>query len=1019
MKNFTNPVVGWIPIINVARLCMSKGLMFFVILLMSSLYMEAQTLPGTYTTSWAGNSFAPANNDYNFIQYEANSMFVETDGTIYTNGYFDEAGKEMGIYKDGLPIGKIPNSHGYSDGGSIITNGTYIWASVQEGRVVRYNKSNLLPAAADFLVSNTSTVLSQNIVGGLALVGSELFASDYTGNKIKVYSALNDGVLLRSWTVAKPLTMATDASGNIWVISYDLSKWGATRSIANIYCYSTTGTLLKTLTMPSDVEAKYIAINKASNELFVTDIGDNMQIRIYNNINTTPTLVQSFGTQGGILSGIKGLVAPLKLNVPNLVGLDGSGNIIVWANGNNTDIPTADGSDAWGACVESYTRAGVRNWQMLGLEFVDMGTFDPATDGADLYTKHEHFTMDYSKPDGQQWTWKGWTVDRKKYKGDARLFNSSSSHLAPTLMKRINGKLFMYMTSMTSDGWWVYRFDNTNEGEIAIPCGNVTPWENLWVDTNGNGNVDAGENPSPLSIPQGEEVFGRNVDDNGTIWFARTTGGIYKYPVQSINSFGVPVYSPTAAQIVAMPAPFTDLRRINYDAATDAMYLTGYTSALRNSNGDWGPAGRVLARYNNWSTGNRTAAYTINIPYNITTNISTTSFIVEKDYIFVVGYASKGKVTVYNASTGALAGEMIPGANVGGIDRTGACDLRNSVAAFKKSTGEYLVTVEDDLFEKVLIYRWSPGASNVAVSSVSISPASVSLTVAGTQQLTATVLPSNATNKNVTWSSSNTAIATVNPSGLVTAVGAGSATITVTSQDGAKTATSAITVTASTSSTTIIDNMAAGWTWSGFTVDPCSTCFGGSAHSSATRNHSGQYTFTGTKLEAYCETYYGAGSLEIFIDNVSKGIFSQDVTPYSGGVLFATISNLTQGSHTVKFVQKARIRAGIDYLRITNSSSAVAMISSVVEIETSLYRLSVYPNPSNTGSVTIDFNGDLNEETAEVVIIDLMGRIVYQSGKLSHVSKLSVSTQGYSNGSYIVKVSKGKERISRILIIGQ
>ena len=679
------------------------------LLIVISYNTKSQTLPGTYTTSWAGNSFAPANNDYNFIQYEANSMFVEADGTIFTNGYFDEGLKEMGIYKDGLPIGKIPNSHEYSDGGAITTNGTYIWASVQEGSVRRYNKSNYLPStAADFLVSNTSTVLSQNIVGGLAVVGSELFASDYTGNKIKVYSALNDGVLLRSWTVAKPLTMATDASGNIWVISYDLSKWGATRSIANIYCYSTAGTLLKTLTMPSDVEAKYIAINKASNELFVTDIGDNMQIRIYNNINTTPTLVQSFGTQGGILSGIKGIVAPLKFNVPNLVGVDGSGNIIVWANGSNTDVPLAAGSDAMGACVESYTRAGVRNWQMLGLEFVDMGTFDPATDGADLYTKHEHFTMDYSKPDGQQWTWKGWTLDRKKYKGDARLFNEGTNHLAPTLMKRINGKLFMYMTSMTSDGWWVYRFDNANEGEIAIPCGNVTQWENLWIDNNGNGNVDPGENPSPLNMPQQEEFWGRNVDDNGTIWFARITGGIYNYPVQSINSFGVPVYSPTAAQVVAMPAPFTDLRRINYDAATDVMYLTGYTAALPNSNGDWGASGRVLARYNNWSTGNRTAAYVINIPYNTTTNISTTSFIVEKDYIFTVGYASKGKVTVFNASTGALEGEMIPGANVGGIDRTGACDLRNSVAAFKKSTGEYLVTVEDDLFEKVLIYRWNP-----------------------------------------------------------------------------------------------------------------------------------------------------------------------------------------------------------------------------------------------------------------------------------------------------------------------
>ena len=49
-------------------------------------------------------------------------------------------------------------------------------------------------------------------------------------------------------------------------------------------------------------------------------------------------------------------------------------------------------------------------------------------------------------------------------------------------------------------------------------------------------------------------------------------------------------------------------------------------------------------------------------------------------------------------------------------------------------------------------------------------------------QLTASVLPSNATNKAVTWSSSNTSVATVNSSGLVTVIAAGTVTITATSQ---------------------------------------------------------------------------------------------------------------------------------------------------------------------------------------------------------------------------------------------
>ena len=84
--------------------------------------------------------------------------------------------------------------------------------------------------------------------------------------------------------------------------------------------------------------------------------------------------------------------------------------------------------------------------------------------------------------------------------------------------------------------------------------------------------------------------------------------------------------------------------------------------------------------------------------------------------------------------------------------------------------------------------------TTVAVTGVTVSPASASISAAATQQVTATVSPSNATNKTVSWSSSNTAVATVNASGLVTAVAPGTATITVTTQDGARTATSTITV---------------------------------------------------------------------------------------------------------------------------------------------------------------------------------------------------------------------------------
>lgn len=80
-----------------------------------------------------------------------------------------------------------------------------------------------------------------------------------------------------------------------------------------------------------------------------------------------------------------------------------------------------------------------------------------------------------------------------------------------------------------------------------------------------------------------------------------------------------------------------------------------------------------------------------------------------------------------------------------------------------------------------------------AVTGVTLNKNAATIKVGKTETLTATVSPSNATNKAVTWSSNNTAVATVS-NGVVTTVAAGNATITVTTTDGGNTATCAVTV---------------------------------------------------------------------------------------------------------------------------------------------------------------------------------------------------------------------------------
>ena len=86
----------------------------------------------------------------------------------------------------------------------------------------------------------------------------------------------------------------------------------------------------------------------------------------------------------------------------------------------------------------------------------------------------------------------------------------------------------------------------------------------------------------------------------------------------------------------------------------------------------------------------------------------------------------------------------------------------------------------------------------IPVTSVSInSDAAKTMQIGTTQQLTATIVPADATNQKVTWSSSNEQVLTVSETGLVVAVGAGSAKITATADDkanGVKTASLTITV---------------------------------------------------------------------------------------------------------------------------------------------------------------------------------------------------------------------------------
>ena len=142
---------------------------------------------------------------------------------------------------------------------------------------------------------------------------------------------------------------------------------------------------------------------------------------------------------------------------------------------------------------------------------------------------------------------------------------------------------------------------------------------------------------------------------------------------------------------------------------------------------------------------------------------------------------------------------------------------------------------------------------------------------AGSETLTATVTPNDAVNKNVTWSSSNPAVATVNASGRVTAVGSGTAIITVTTEDGGYTATCTVTVRRRNTNTVTIN------------TNNSTTSFG----DNNTYTDSNGITVTVTNVNNRTNTYLELGYRALYTNNNgTMALSSSTITDF-------TVTNIT------------------------------------------------------------------------------------------------------------------------------
>ncbi|MGN1103620.1 MAG: Ig-like domain-containing protein, partial [Candidatus Coproplasma sp.] len=217
-------------------------------------------------------------------------------------------------------------------------------------------------------------------------------------------------------------------------------------------------------------------------------------------------------------------------------------------------------------------------------------------------------------------------------------------------------------------------------------------------------------------------------------------------------------------------------------------------------------------------------------------------------------------------------------------------DTSGNVTALSIGNTNITVTTSDGGYTAVCSVMVYDASTLVSVTSVSLDKTTLSLTVGDSDKLTASITPSNATITSVSWSSSDDTVATVSSTGVVTAKKAGTATITVTTLDGGKTATCAVNVSAaaSTEEYTVTFNM------NGHGTEIASVETVDGKISAPTEPTAVGYTFGGWYTDAACS------GTAIDFDSYT---FVENTTIYAKW----TVMDYTTGTHTLTFSADADI----------------------------------------------------------------------------------------------------------------
>lgn len=353
-------------------------------------------------------------------------------------------------------------------------------------------------------------------------------------------------------------------------------------------------------------------------------------------------------------------------------------------------------------------------------------------------------------------------------------------------------------------------------------------------------------------------------------------------------------------------------------------------------------------------------------------------------------------------------------------NNTGVATVNGSGLITAIASGSATITVTTQDGAKTATSVITVNTSNVAVTSVSLSPATASLSVGGTQQLTPTILPSNATNKNVSYASNNTGVATVNASGLVTAIANGTATITVTTADGNKTSTAAITVSTATGNYFTIKNK---WT-NNYLYDAGANV----GYGATVANNN--YKWEKVAIDATYFVLKNVGTGDIMnIENLTGAVqctAGQNTwwsAQWSNENVDGTWVRIKNRWQTGSMIHIENLNGSAQYAGAQNnwesaqwqfqSTSTSKRVNGPEVAAEKNSEVSIYPNPAINNEFNIALPELKSGDVATVTVTDINGRKVL-------VNKLNASAKINHNlaaGIYVVTISSNVYNVSKKLIV--